>query len=279
MKIVVRIKFPSGWKRNYLIEALQKKGLNAEYTNNDINLDVEILITNNLSETELDNLQFLRYLIIPTSGTEAMPLDKLRERKIKIFQNKELISRAVVKYIIDMIEQLTGIPVGECVNKKTIGLLGFGNIGKGIYNRLSKYGCKFRVIKSKGNKRSKNILKIGTLEKVDDILSKSDVIINSLPLNKYTKGFLMNKTNLIKDGSIIVNVSRSGILNEKAILEGVLKGRFGGAILDSYSKNIDLNHYNHNNIILSPHIASIFNGGLENLTSYILKTVRDIRKE
>jgi len=78
------------------------------------------------------------------------------------------------------------------------------------------------------------------LKGIEKVLPKTDLLINTLPLNANTKGVLLNKTNSIKKGAIIINLSRKGIINEKEIIKKVNEKYFFGAIFDVYPKNIPL---------------------------------------
>ncbi len=79
---------------------------------------------------------------------------------------------------------------------------------------------------------------------------------------------------MFKPGSVVVNLSRSGIFDEKEILDRIRKGELGGAIFDTYSKNINLKQYSKNkNIILTNHVAAIHGNNLERIAQLIKKRV------
>jgi D-3-phosphoglycerate dehydrogenase len=94
---------------------------------------------------------------------------------------------------------------------------------------------------------------------LDELLETSDVISVHVPLTSDTAGMLgeaaLRKT---KNGAFVVNASRGGIVDEKALLEAVGSGRLGGAALDTFTKEPlpgDDPLAGEKRILLSPHIA------------------------
>jgi D-3-phosphoglycerate dehydrogenase len=92
---------------------------------------------------------------------------------------------------------------------------------------------------------------------LDELLETSDVISVHAPLTSDTAGMLgaLRKT---KNGAFVVNASRGGIVDEKALLEAVGSGRLGGAALDTFTKEPlpgDDPLAGEKRILLSPHIA------------------------
>ncbi len=266
MKTSIRIKAPSKWRENYIVEALKDNGVVANYTQRVIDPNTEILVTNYLSNDDLRKLPNLRALIIPTSGTEEIELEKVKERGISIYQDKSVISKGVIQYFLDNIRKLAGTTLEEYFDKKNVGLLGFGNIGKEIYSALSDYNCKFWILKETPLNPLEKVAHSGGLEGLEKVFMSCDVIINTLPLSEATKSIGLNKTGIIKPNSVVVNLSRTGILEEKEIFERVKNGTLGGAIFDTYPNDLDLESYkNVENLILTPHTAAIYGNNLEKI--------------
>jgi len=276
MKVFIRIKPPSKWKVNHLERGLKKRNFVAEYSKKEkLDNSAEILITNYLTEKELNSLRNLKYLIIPTSGTENIPIEKLNKKGIKLYRNKRIIAEGVSNYALDKLKTLIPSKADKFLKNKSVTLLGFGNIGKLIHNKLKKYGCKFYIVKK--NKTSGN--STINLQEIDKILPQTDILINTLPLNSDTKGALFDKTDLIKRGAIIVNLSRKGILNEKAILKKVHERYFFGAILDVYSEDISPSKIKSKHVIITPHIAGIYGDALNNMIKFIDETIIKIQED
>ncbi len=282
-RVIVRISAPSRWEKNYLVESLKQSKLpSVRYVegSDEVVRDENIvaIVSNNLSKEDCKKLPNLRYLIIPASGTEGVDHDVVKGRGITIIQDKEIASSGVVEYVYEQLKQLSKDKLRSYLKGKTIGLLGYGHVGKEIYERLSKYGLKWEIMKEDPSTlgRELGIKFVGNKDSLEGILSDSDIIINALPLNSETKGLLADKTYMIKRGALIINVSRSGIMNEKQILDGVVNGQFSGAIFDVYPKNINTGDYSNSNIVLTPHIAGIYGKALNEMVGFIKRSVKKV---
>tara|TARA_A100001011_G_scaffold331900_1_gene358635 strand:+ start:2877 stop:3806 length:930 start_codon:yes stop_codon:yes gene_type:complete len=112
--------------------------------------------------------------------------------------------------------------IGLELTNKTVGIIGFGNIGQDLAKILKPFNCKIiyfdkvRVIPN-----NKYIQKVS----LRDIAKRSDVISIHLPLNKKTYNSIDKKfLNLMKSEAILINTSRGGIVNETD-LYNILKNR------------------------------------------------------
>jgi phosphoglycerate dehydrogenase-like enzyme len=284
MKILVRIIPPSKWKRNYLLDMLKKNKLDEMKFPTNFNflkelINADIIISNCLTKKNLRFAKKLKFLIIPTSGRENIAIKEAKKMGILIIQNKEIIHNSVSRYLLDNLKKIIKQPLKKFLNGKKVGILGFGSLGIKLFNCLSRYNCHFLIIKRKNIKITKKKYKldfISGLNRIDYILKNSDIIINTLPLNEKTKDILKNKTTLLKKDCIIVNLSRSGVIDENEILKLVEKAKIKGIISDVYSDKIKASKYKNKNIILTSHIAGLYGNGLNNLIKFILKEVKNI---
>lgn len=117
---------------------------------------------------------------------------------------------------------------------KTIGIVGLGAIGK-VVARCAK-GFDMTVLAYdpfiNENYCKENNIKICTL---DEVYEKSDIISLHLPLNSDTKGIInADAFGKMKDGVIVVNASRGGIIDESAALDALKSGKLGGLGLDAF---------------------------------------------
>jgi len=274
MKIEIKILKPKRWKENFLVNALTKEGVLREYFVDNIGEDVETLVSNSLYVEELNRLRKLHHLIIPTSGTEGICIGNVFERGIRVYHNPSITSKGVADYVVHNLEEILGNGTVDFMRSATVGLLGFGNVGKEIYESLGKFGCRFEAFTKKTNPYHEIKARKGEADLIT-LLSSCNVIINALPLNKETDNLLYGKTSQIRRGALVISVSRTGIIDDHAILENVLKGNLRGAILDVYSDGINPNDYSHRNIILTPHIAGIYGEALNNIVWFVKRSINE----
>lgn len=119
--------------------------------------------------------------------------------------------------------------MGSLLQTKTVGIIGFGRIGKRVAALLSAFGAK--IIISDEQTTSTDYLNVG----LDELCAKSDVITLHLPYNASTHHIINEKQlNMMKNGSYVVNISRGGLVDEDALLAALKSGQIAGAALDCF---------------------------------------------
>ena len=150
-------------------------------------------------------------------------------------------------------------PTLNLLNGSNVLILGAGSIGLKIKNLLEKFNCKILMY----DKFKKDADLINTND-LDNHLPNVDILIGCLPENNETKQLLDNyRINLLKKSSIIVNVGRGSLLDEKTLIHNIKSEKLAGAFLDVTDKEPIPNDsplWSIPNIILSQHSG----GGYEN---------------
>jgi len=143
---------------------------------------------------------------------------------------------------------------------KTIGIIGYGNIGSQVSVLAEALGMKvvFYDAETKlplGNARDSKSLK--------ELLQASDVVTLHVPEIESTKN-LINKTNLsyFKNGAVLINYARGGVVDLAALKNAILKGKIGGAAIDVFPSEPEKNGdpfitdlQGVPNVLLTPHIG------------------------
>lgn len=120
--------------------------------------------------------------------------------------------------------------LGEELNGKTLGIIGFGAIGQ----QVAKVGLAFgaKILAYDVAPRD-NIAKALSIELVDmeKLLKSSDIITIHVPLTKLTKDLIGKKEiELMKDGAILINAARGPIVNKEALCNALFKGKIKAGI-------------------------------------------------
>ena len=140
------------------------------------------------------------------------------------------------------------------LTKKTVGIVGMGEIGKAFAKRVKSLSMK--IVYSGPNKKNLNYKYFKDLK---DMASLIDVMVITCIGGIKTK-HLINKRILrqMKPSSIIVNVSRGSVINEIHLLDNLKKNLIAGAALDVFEMEpkINSNFLKLNNVLLSPHNGS-----------------------
>ncbi len=145
------------------------------------------------------------------------------------------------------------------ISGKTVGLVGFGNIGRKVAQRVKAFGADVLyhdVIRPGFEEEAE----LGvTYAPLDLLLKTSDIVSLHVPLSKETKG-LINRTaiDLMKPTAVVINTSRGGVISEADLVEAVGSGRLLGAGLDVYeSEPLKENHpfRSLKNVVMTPHVG------------------------
>jgi D-3-phosphoglycerate dehydrogenase len=143
---------------------------------------------------------------------------------------------------------------GDELGGKTLGIIGYGNIGHAVATLALALGMK--VIAYDPYATSQNAAKMVTL---DELLDESDYITLHLPKTKESANMIgAEQFARMKNGVRIINCARGGIVNEEALYEALVSGKVAGAALDVYTEEppTDWKLVKLDNVIASPHIGA-----------------------
>lgn len=140
-----------------------------------------------------------------------------------------------------------------------VGVLGLGELGQFVAQGLAAFGYSVSGW-SRSQKNLDNIDCYTGSAGLNDLLTKSEVLVNLLPLSSETKGIL-NKDlfNTLPAGGYVINCGRGGHLVNGDLIEAIEKGQLRGALLDVFDeeplpKSDPL--WGANGVVITPHIAS-----------------------
>lgn len=144
--------------------------------------------------------------------------------------------------------------VGRELLGKTIGIIGLGNIGKRVAEISKAIGM--RVIFYDPYVEDPRFEKVS----FDELLERSDIISVHVPLNEKTKGMIgENEIKKMKDGVIIINCARGGVIDEHALAKYIDDGKILGAGVDVFSKEPitpDNPLLEKDRVIFTPHLGA-----------------------
>ena len=248
-----------------------------------------------IDEYVLSKLKNLKFISKYGVGIDNIDLDLCKKKNIKVLYQKGVNSDSVAELTLSYIILLSrnALTTNNLLkNKKiwkknggmqlcelTVGIIGFGSIGRKIASYLKKFGCKILVNDlidySSVCKKYKY-----TFCSKDYLLSNSDIVTLHTSLNDSSykmvdKNFLKK----LKSTSYIVNTSRGDIINEEHFFKALENKEIAGAALDVFQNEpkINNNFLKFDNIFCSPHIAGnsnraiieMGNSAINNILKYI----------
>ena len=167
---------------------------------------------------------------------------------------------------------------GVSLAEKTVGLIGFGRIGRRVADRVRGFRC--RVIVFDPMVDSAAITNAGAEGvSLEQLFSSADFISLHLPANEQTRGFLAaEQFRRMKSSAIVVNTARGELIDRDALLEALRRGEIRGAGLDTHAEEPpDPKLFDGlDNIVLTPHtgaytedaLINMATGSVENLCAF-----------
>jgi phosphoglycerate dehydrogenase-like enzyme len=206
--------------------------------------DAEIITANYIDITApiIDAAPNLKYIIVPSVGYEWVDYKYAASKGIKVLNCPTHNSLAVAEHAIALLfatarkitESNRALRSGTWqqdpyegfeLNGKSLGLVGYGNIGKNVERMAQGLGMQV----SHTNSHS-------TSEELDSLMSDSDVVVLCLPLNEDTKGIIdARRLGLMRSSAVLVNVARGAIVNQTALRAALESGQIRGAGLDVFA--------------------------------------------
>lgn len=147
---------------------------------------------------------------------------------------------------------------GNDLSGRTIGIVGFGSIGRHIADIAAK-GFGLEVIVN--SRTPRDLPGHVRFASVDELVEASDIIVLCCPLTLETTGLIgRDRIARMKPHALLVNVSRGPVVEDAALIEALSAGRIGGAALDVFSTQPlppDHPYLGFDNVIVTPHMAGI----------------------
>lgn len=129
-----------------------------------------------------------------------------------------------------------GLPPAVELANRTVGIVGFGRVGREVARRLAPFDCDILGMKRTPDgylKEFMGLLELGGSEFLPTLLKAADVVVVTVPLTPMTRGLLgVRELAMVKRDAILVNVSRAAVVDEDALFVALTSGRLRGAGLD-----------------------------------------------
>jgi len=269
------------------IEFLRNNGFSVELKRNHLandeekvseligDADAAIIGSDKIGDLVFDRCKNLKLLSKHGVGLDNINLEGARERGIIVTNtlgaNHESVADLTWLLILaasrnfltvfDNVKQMNwnSSSLGQEVYRKTIGIIGYGRIGKAVAKRAVGFENKVLVYDS-AVERLEPVCGLD-IRKVplETLLKESDIISLHAPLTKETVGLLDEQAfTIIKSGAIIVNTSRGELIDEHALYRALVSGKIRTAALDVFVKEppIDNPLLTLKNVIPTPHIGT-----------------------
>ncbi len=258
-------------------------------------------------DEEILNLQpQLKYIVTPTTGLNHIDTDLAAERGIHIMSLKgefdflktikstaEHTWALLLAITRNIIAAHIAVSQYECWERKpfeageadgkTIGIIGFGRLGKIIAGYAKAFGM--TVLINDTNQAEMENAQDGIIPvKLDELLGRSDYVVLLISWSRENEEFFNRSMfEKMKAGAFFINTSRGELVDQDALLHFLQIGRLGGAALDvlkgdsSWESRVEggkellLYSKNHQNLIITPHMGGYGTTSIAKTRSFIAR--------
>jgi len=260
--------------------------------------DASIAITNKvkLDRETLEQLPKLKMVAVAATGVNNVDIDYCRERGIVVSNIRDYSVHTVPEHVFMLIlalrrnllafhnDVLSGAwqkstqfclfthPVRD-LHEATLGIIGYGAIGKAVQQIALAFGMKVQLAEHKGAATTRP-----GYTAFDQVLRTSDVISLHLPLNAQTR-HLIGAVELeqMQSGALLINTARGGLVDEAALLNALQGGHIGAGfdVLEKEPPTAGhpLLELNLPNFILTPHIAWSGRAAMQTLADQLIDNI------
>ncbi|PKM72220.1 MAG: glycerate dehydrogenase [Firmicutes bacterium HGW-Firmicutes-16] len=244
--------------------------------------DAEIVLVNKTEFTGelMDKCEKLKYIGELATGYNNIDLKAATEHRIPVCNIPAYSTPSVVQHTFALLLELCmhtgqhseGVMAGKwnkcrdfCywemplmeLSGKTLGIIGFGQIGREVAKTAVCFGMK--VIACAAHPKIESGIEGVTMTTMDEIIATSDIISLHCPLTQESKGLICKETIAkMRNGVIIINTARGGLINEQDAAEALVSGKLGGFAADVLAQEPPKDGnplFGCPNCIITPHIG------------------------
>ena len=236
----------------------------------------------------IDSAPNLKIIARAGSGTDTIDVAYAQSKGIRVINAPGANAQSVAEHTIalmlslsrDIVNTSGAMKQGKWTKStyrgfelcgKTLGIVGFGHVGKHVAEIATAIGMNVTVFS-----RSRQDAPLR------ELLEKSDVVSLHVSLSKETEGMLgKSEFALMKPTAVLINTSRGSVIDEMELIDALQQNTIAGAALDVYNNEpLDPNSplCRLPNVILTPHVASISPESEENASMMIASEIDRILK-
>jgi phosphoglycerate dehydrogenase-like enzyme len=167
---------------------------------------------------------------------------------------------------------------------KTLGILGYGRIGRELARRARAFDMAIWAMRQKATREDAHGLAfLGGPDTLDEILKRADYLAVTLPLTEATRGLLgARELELMKPTAVLVNVARALIVDEDALYEALRRRTIAGAALDVWYRyptdgepTFPSHHPFHElpNVLVTPHVSGWTEGTMDGRAMLVAENI------
>jgi len=237
----------------------------------------------------------LQVLAKQGSGTDNIDLISATTRKIPVVISPGANAKSVAEHVIMLIlascrnlikydratrngDYEIRTNCGEyCIYGKKIGIIGYGKIGKEVCNYSRAFGMKVLIFDPFLCNVPSYETGVDFCNDISEIFKTCDIVSLHVPLTPETRGMIGSRQiSMMKTGSVLINCSRGGIIDEEALYQALYNGHLHGAGLDVFTQEPPTAAnplFSLDNVVVTPHSAALTEESAFNMSTITAKGI------
>ncbi len=254
--------------------------------------EFEAVICNSLFvKNDIEKFKSLEYIQLTSAGTDRVPMEKITKEGITLHTARGVYSIPMAEWALckalDFYKEASFFSENQKAKKweksrtlrelngKNVCIVGFGSIGTECGKRFSAFGCKVSAVDI-FPVESSYISEFFEVSRLKEALKTADIVILTLPLTSITKGIIgIGELESMKEGSLLINIARGGLIDENALIEILKSGKIYAALdvfeAEPLSENSPL--WELPNVFVSPHNSFVSEGNDKRLKDLIFSNL------
>lgn len=245
-----------------------------------------------VTKRAIDSADSLKVICRPGVDLNNVDVEAAKARGIKVINTPEATTISVAELTVGLaISMLRKIPSahnsvkdgkwersrfeGSELHGKTVGIMGFGKIGKAVAERLKPFDVTLLIYDPFVDKEVAEPYGVTKVDGLHDFLRQCDVLSIHVALTPETRGILGKKEfAAMKKGSYFINIARGALADTQALYDALSSGHLAGAALDVFEKEPPVGNplLSLENVVLTPHQgANTFEGQARAISEAVRK--------
>lgn len=217
--------------------------------------------------------EHLKFINVAFTGVDHVDLDAAREKGAAVSNasgySNESVAELVIGMAVDCLRNVEAVAarcreggtktglVGRELAGKTVGILGYGKIGRRVGELFHAFGCRILAYSRHLGDDLPAYVEKATL---DQLISSSDILTLHCPLSDSTRGLISaDVIARMKEGAVLINTARGPVVDSAALAEALNSGHLSAAAVDVFENEPPLatDHplLHAKNCLVTPHIA------------------------
>lgn len=281
-----------GWKVTFVKNELEPIGIPTD--------QFDAVICNGLFlYNDIAEFKNLKMVQATSAGMDRLPIEYLEKHHIMYYNAKGVYSIPMAEWAVMSILEICKNAHGffrkqqehtwekdrsllELTGKKVC-IVGYGDVGHETAKRLAAFGTETTAVNRSRVEENSVISRWLPLDRLDEALSEADIVILCIALTEETKGLLnADRLRIMKQGSILVNVARGALIDEKALTSCLKEGKLRGAALDVFEAEplpAESELWGMPGVIIGPHNSFVGDQVRERMFSLIYRNLEKMLKD